>query len=291
MRGAPKRVLWICLILNGGFLIVELVAGRIFHSLALMADAAHMTSDVAGLVIALIAATLVTRAPTQRHTFGLLRAEVLGGQLNGLLLLAGSAWIVFEALQRLGEPESVDGAGMLLVATIGLVINLACTVALARSRNDDLNMQGAFLHMALDAAGSVGAIAAGLAVRLWGLTWADPVASLLIAALVIWSAYVLLRTTTRILLESAPTHLEVEAIEAVLSAEPAVSDVHHVHLWAIGSRSSAMSGHVVLGAPVTLAAAQVEGDRLKELLRERFGITHATLELECDPCGAPSHDG
>lgn len=170
-RGVQRRALWIALVANGGFLIAEVIGGLAFRSLALLADAAHMSSDVAGLTIALVAQRLVDRPGTARHSYGLQRAEVLGAQANGLTLLAVSGWIVFEAVRRIGQPADVVGGGVLVVATLGLAVNLASAVVLNRAKGTSLNMRGAFLHMAADAAGSVAAIAAGTAVLLWGATW------------------------------------------------------------------------------------------------------------------------
>src|SRR4051794_29114644 len=187
MRSHQRRALRLCLVANGAFLVVEVVAGAAFNSLALLAGAAHMLSDVVALAIALVAQRLMTRPATGRHSYGLQRTEVLGAQLNGLVLVAASGWIIYEAVHRLGNEADVAGGGLLLVATVGLAVNLVSAVLLARVRGDSLNMHGAFTHMVADAAGSVGAIVAGIAVLVWGATWVDPVVSILIAVLVLWS--------------------------------------------------------------------------------------------------------
>lgn len=283
-RGAQKRALWIALAANAGFLVAEVVGGLAFHSLALLADAAHMVSDVAGLGIALIAQQLLERPATAKHSYGLQRAEVLGAQANGLTLLAVAGWIIFEAVRRIGEPADVVGGGLLVVATLGLAVNLGSAVMLARAQGGSLNMRGAFVHMVVDAAGSVAAIAAGIAVLGWDANWADPLMSILIALLVLWSAWGLLRDTAQVLLEGTPRGMDAIAVEAALAHDDEVETVHHLHLWNLASDVPALSAHVVLRGEPDLHDAQTSGERLKTMLGERFGIAHATLELECHPC-------
>ena len=273
------------MVANGVFMVVEVAGGIAFQSLALLADAAHMLSDVAGLGIALVAQSLVDRRATARHSYGLQRAEVLGraGQrprsARGLRL---------DHL-RSGRPHRrrpliVAGVGLLVVATLGLVVNVGSAILLARAQGQSLNMRGAFVHMATDAAGSLAAIVAGVAVVVWNADWVDPVASILIAVLVLWSAWGLLRDTAQVLLEGTPRGMNPASVEAALAADAEVEAVHHLHLWNLASDVPALSAHVVLRGEVSLHDAQASGDRLKELLVARFGINHATLELECHPC-------
>ena len=293
-RTIQRRALWIALGANGGFLVAEVIGGIAFGSLALLADAAHMLSDVAGLVIALIAQQLLDRPATARHSFGLQRAEVLGAQANGLALLAASGWIVFEAIQRVGDPTDVDGGGLFVVATLGLAVNVGSAVILRRAQGQSLNMRGAFIHMVVDAAGSAGAVVTAIAVLGWNANWVDPVMSILIAALVLWSAWALLRGTIHVLLEGTPSGVRPDDVEAALTADDDVEAVHHLHVWTIASDVPALSAHVVLTGERTLHDAQEATARLKDLLEERFGIEHATLELECHPCaphrGLHDHD-
>jgi cobalt-zinc-cadmium efflux system protein len=286
-REAQRRALWIALGLNGAFLFVELGGGLAFNSLALLADAAHMLSDVVGLGVALIAQQLLSRPATAKHSYGLQRAEVLGAQFNGITLLVVAVWIIYEAVGRIGDPLHVEGAGMLVVASLGLAINVASAILLARSQGRSLNMHGAFLHMALDAAGSVGAMVAAIAVIVWNAAWVDPVVSIGIAVMVLWSAWGLLRQTTHVLLEGAPGDVRLDEIEATLSADPIVEGVHHTHVWSLASDVTAFSGHVVLKGEPSLHDAQREGERLKHLLSDTYGIDHATLELECHTCADP----
>jgi cobalt-zinc-cadmium efflux system protein len=285
-RDAQRRALRVALVANAGFLVVEVVAGLATHSLALLADAAHMASDVIALVIALVAQALLARPATDRHSYGLQRAEVLGAQANGIGLVVVAAWIVVTAVQRLGSPADVHGGALLVVAALGLVVNLGSVVVLQRAAGDSLNMRGAVLHMGLDAAGSVAAMIAGVA-ALGGADRVDPAVSIVVAALVLWSAWGLLRSTAHVLLEGTPRGVDPDAVADALLAEAGVEAVHHLHVWSLASDVPALSAHVVLEGEQTLHEAQAAGGRLKELLDHRFGITHATLELECHPCDDP----
>ena len=276
---------------NGAFMIVEVAGGLAFDSLALLADAAHMLSDVAALGIALVAHTLLTRPASTRHSFGLQRAEVLGAQANGVLLVATGGWILVEALRRVGDAPDVEGAGLLAVATGGLLVNVGSAAALARSRSTSINMRGALLHMASDAAGSVGAITAGLAVVAFDADWADPAVSMAIGALVLWAAWRLLRQATHVLLEGTPEGLDVDEVQHAIAGSDGVAGVHHLHLWSIASDAPALSAHVVLAGEPDLHEAQARGDELRRMLLDRFGVGHATLELECHHCERSSPEG
>jgi cobalt-zinc-cadmium efflux system protein len=286
VRARQRRVLWWVLAANAGFMAVEILAGVVFGSLALLADATHMGSDVIGLAVALVAQSVMTRPSSASHTYGWQRAEVLGAQANAFILLATTGWIVYEAVNRLGSNDThIDGTGLLVVATIGLAVNLGSAVALARTQGTSLNMHGAFVHMALDAAGSIAAMVAGLAVLLFGADWVDPVVSILIAALVLWSAWGLFRDTTRVLLEATPKGLDPEAVRSAIAAEPGVTAVHHLHMWSLASDVPALSVHIVIDADEpTLHEAQHRGDAVSAMLSGRFGIAHATVALECHPC-------
>lgn len=291
LRARQRRVLWWVLAANAGFLVVEIVGGVAFGSLALLADATHMGSDVIGLGVAIVAQTLMTRPSSDSHSYGWQRAEVLGAQANAFILLGTTGWIVYEAGRRLGSGHgTIDGAGLVAVAAIGLAVNVGSALALARTRGTSLNMRAAFTHMAADTAGSVAAIVAGLAVVLFDADWADPVVSMLIAALVLWSAWGLFRDTTRVLLEATPRGLDPEAVTAAIAGEPGVTAVHHLHLWSLASDVPALSVHVVVDAEPTLHEAQRRGDAVRTMLVERFGISHATVELECHPCDTEDAD-
>ena len=255
-RSTQRQALWISLVANAIFMVVEVAGGIAFQSLALLADAAHMLSDVAGLGIALVAQSLVDRRATARHSYGLQRAEVLGAQANGLALLVVSAWIIYEAVGRIGEPANVVGGGLLVVATLGLVVNVASAILLARAQGQSLNMRGAFVHMAMDAAGSIAAIVAGdrgrrLERRLGRPGGVDPDR----------------RARALVGMGPAPRHRtgaprrhaprdEPRSVEAALAADAEVDAVHHLHLWNLASDVPALSAHVVLRGEVSLHDAQ-----------------------------------
>jgi cobalt-zinc-cadmium efflux system protein len=288
-EGQRRRALWIALCANAGYLVLQVVAALAFGSLALLADGVHMVSDVAALAIALVAQRVATAAPSRRHTYGLVRAEVIGAQVNALLLLGAAAWIVIEAVQRLGETPEIDGTGVAVVAALGLAVNGGSAWVVARAADANLNLRGAFWHLAGDALGSLGALVAGIAVAVADATWVDAAASIFIAALIVVSALVLLRDVGRVLLEGAPAGLQVDDVERALADVPRVEAVHHVHVWSLGSETPALSAHVVLAGEPTLHEAQAQGDELRAMLAERFGIGHATLELECHDC-VEGHD-
>ena len=283
-RSAQRRALWIALIANAGFLVVEVIGGFAFSSLALLADAAHMSSDVAALIISLGALSLAARPASGRRTYGWGRAEVLAAQANGILLVAVALWIMYEAIQRLDTPETVDGAGVIVIAAIGLLVNLISAYLLNRVRGHNINLRGAFLHMALDALGSVGAIVAGVAVVAFDADRVDPAVSIVIGLLALWSGWTLLRDSSIVLLESAPAGLHTDEVEGALRDAPGVDAVHHLHLWELGSEVPALSAHVVLAGPLSLHDAQLRVDELKVMLSARFHIDHATLEMECHDC-------
>jgi cobalt-zinc-cadmium efflux system protein len=283
-RDSQRRVLWLVLWANAAFAAVEFAGGLIFDSLALLADSAHMLSDVIALAVALAAQSLIDRPASARHTYGLQRAEVLGALANGVILIVAVAWIVVEAIQRIGTPSTVSGAGVFALGLIGLAVNAFSAALLAQRMGRSLNMRGAYLHMLFDALGSAGAVAAGVAVIAWDANAVDPAVSLGIAALIVWSTWSLLRETVHVLLEGAPRDIDVAKVEAAIASHTGVESVHHVHVWNLASDVPALSAHVVIEDDVPLHEAQVTGDSVKSMLAVRFGIEHATLEFECHGC-------
>jgi len=276
-----RGALWFALTANGALMGAETAGGFLFHSLALFSDAVHLLTDVSGLALAVLAIRLQARPITQRHSFGLQRAEVLAAQANAFVLVAVTLWVAIEAARRLVSPVHVSGAGLVSVAAIGLVVNLGSARLLQRAAGQSLNMRGAFLHEASDAAGSVAALLAGIAVLAWDMPRADPIASLAIGCLVLWAAWRLLRDTTHVLLEGTPEGLDPTGVREAIAAYDGVESVHHLHLWSLASDVPALSAHVVLPGEMSLHEAQVRGERVKAMLAEHFGIDHATLELEC----------
>ncbi len=279
-EAAVRRALLGSLVLNGAFLIVEAGVGWWSGSLALLSDAAHMLSDVGALVLALGAAHLAGRAASEGRSFGFRRAEPLGAFVNGLTLLAACAWIVWEAVARLreGVPE-VAGMAVLVVGVIGLAINLGSAWMLARSDRENLNVRGALMHMLADALGSVGAIVAALFV-LNGQPLADPLVSLLIAALVLYGTWHILRDSTVVLLQFAPPGIDIQGLRSSVLGVPGVVGLHDLHIWTLDGRRAVLSAHLQVDDPTSLDVVREQAtDALATL-----GIHHVTLQIERDGC-------
>jgi len=260
-------------------MVVELGVGLWSGSLALLADAGHMLADAGALVLALVAQHFADLPRTNKSTFGLRRAEVLAAFVNGITLAFVSLLIVKEAIERWMSPVEILGRPMLATAVAGLLVNLLVAFLLMRGQSN-LNVRAALAHVLTDALGSVGAICAALAVLLWGLTRADPVLSALIAVLVAFSGWRVLRETTAILLEGAPPHLDVTAIQSTIAACPGVASVHDLHVWRISDRFDALTAHVTLarGNHGTVVCREVA-----ECLKSQYGLDHVTIQPEAPP--------
>jgi cobalt-zinc-cadmium efflux system protein len=269
--------LWIALALILGFMAVEVVAGILASSLALLSDAAHMLTDAGAIALALVAARLAARPPAGGYTFGLKRAEILSAQLNGATLLALAAVILYEGIRRLFEPPDVEGATVLAVAIAGIVVNVAATAVLAGADRRSLNVEGAFQHVLTDLFAFIATAVAGVVVLTTGFTRADGIAALLVAALMIRSGWALLRDSGRVLLEAAPKDLDPNEIGRALAAQDHVVEVHDLHVWEVTSGMPSLSAHVTVGAGCD---TQTHRRKLAEMLRERFGIDHTTLQVE-----------
>jgi len=258
------------------YMAAEVVGGLVSNSLALLADAGHMLSDAASLALALFAIWIAQKPRTPERTFGYHRTEILAALANGAALVAIAIIIVVEALSRFQNPREVDGQTMMWIAVGGLAVNLAGMWILHEGRNDSLNVRGAWLHVLADTLGSVQAIAAGVLIWFFGWNIADPIASILIAVLVAWSAWLLLRESVNVLMEATPKHVDAEEVKRALIGVDGVIEVHDLHIWTITSGFESLSVH-----------AKVEGrDRsaiLREILKivsERFNIDHSTVQLE-----------
>ena len=275
------RRLWAALGINAVFLLVETVGGIITGSLALLADAGHMLTDVAALSLALIAAKLTERPGTPKKTFGYLRAEVLGAFVNSASLMLISGFIVFEAFKRFTDAPEINAPLMLAIAVIGLFANLGSAMILSKNRKDSLNVEGAFLHLAADALGSLAAIIGGGVIWLFGWRLIDPIVSIIIVLLILYSSWGLLKTTTNVLLEATPTHLDYKEIKKALESLEGIAEVHDLHIWTIASGLPSLSAHIRLKDghdgitrwQTCLAASE-------ELLQNRFQIHHSTLQIE-----------
>lgn len=283
--GGSARALSWALGITVLFVGIEAVGGLVAGSLALLADAAHMLMDAAALGLALFAAWIMRRPATGGRTYGWYRAEILAALVNGALLLAVTAGIVIEAVRRLLHPADIRTGIMMIVASAGFVANLAAAAILHRSRGENLNVKGAYLHVLSDLAGSVAAILAALIIQATGWTAADPVLSIVLSLLLLYSALRLLWQAVDVLLEAAPRNVDVGALEAALAGVPGVERVHDLHVWTVSSGFVAMSGHAIVADPAGQQAA------LEEITRRvrGFGIRHVTVQLErggdCVGCG------
>ncbi len=264
-------------VLTTTFLVVEVVGGLLTGSLALLADAGHMASDSVSLGLALFAVWLAGKPPTPERSFGYKRAEILAALANGVTLVAISIWIFVEAYRRFADPSEVLGGWMLVVAVIGLLVNLAGAAILMRSEGESLNLQGALRHVIADVLGSVGAIAAAIVILLTGWYYADPIISVAIGLLVLGSSWKLLRESVNILLEQAPRGLDVNEIGERMVAVRGVEEVHDLHVWTITSGFPALSSHVLVGRDEDCHEKRRE---LERALYHEYGIEHTTLQVD-----------
>ena len=271
------RRLTLALVLILGLMVGEIVAGVLADSLALLSDAAHMLTDAAAIALALFAARLARRPASGDFTFGFRRAEILSAQLNGATLVGLAVLIAVEAIQRLINPPEVAGLTVLLVAIAGIAVNLAATRVLAGSDRRSLNVEGAFQHVLTDLFAFIATAIAGAVILLTDFGRADGIAALVVAALMLRSGYGLLRDSGRVLLEAAPRDLDPEEIGNLLAAQSHVVEVHDLHVWEVTSGFPAISAHVTVRAGCDTQAHRRE---LADLLRERFGISHSTLQVE-----------
>ena len=276
-RDADRRALAFALALILGFMAAEVAAGIAARSVALLADAGHMLTDAAALAAALVAARLAARPARGPWTFGLGRAEVLAAQGNGGALLRVGVWIVYSAVRRLVDPPAVHGGVVLVVALVGVAVNLAATLVLARADRSSINVRGAFLHVATDLAAFVATAAAGALVLATGWSRFDPVAGLLVAALCIRSSWSLLRDSGRIFLEASPAGVDPDALARSLAADADVSSVHDLHVWTVTSGFPALAAHVLVNPGVDCHAAR---RRLELSLKRDFAIEHTTLQVD-----------
>lgn len=263
--------------LNLGFVLVEAGYGIASHSMSLLADAGHNLSDVLGLVAAWTASVLVRRKPSARFTYGLRGSSILAALFNAVFLLVATGAIAWEAVTRLIAPEPVAAGTVMVVAAIGIVVNGITAWLFASGRRDDINIRGAYLHMAADAAVSAGVVLAGLAILITGLAWIDPLVSLVIAGLIVWTTASLLRDSLAMALAAVPPGIEPDAVRAYLGGRPGVAELHDLHIWSMSTTEIALTAHLVMadGHPGNGFLATLSND-----LRERFGIAHTTLQIE-----------
>ncbi len=276
-REGNRRRMLIALVINVAMLVAAAIGGLVTGSLALLADAGHVLSDIGAIALALLAALLAARSGGPRRTFGYQRTEVFAALVNGLTLVAVAALIVIAAVDRLGDPPAVKGAGVVVLGVFGLLGNAAATLVLARGRRDDLNLESVLRHSAADALGSIGVVVAGVVILATGWRPIDPLISIAIALLILASSVRLVREPLDVLMEAAPPGVDVDAIARSVGAVPGVREVHELHVWSVTAGFEALAAHVVVtrGADRDRARREVEF-----VLTERYGIQHTTLQME-----------
>lgn len=276
--------------LNTAFIVIEAVYGYLSNSMALLADAGHNLSDVLSLVVAWIAAVLVQRPPSPRYTYGLKSSSILAALFNAIILLVAVGAIAWQAILRFYTPEPIASTTVMVVATIGILINGFTAMLFMSGSKQDLNIRGAYLHMAADAAVSAGVVMAALCIALTGWYWIDPLTSLVIVAVIVLGTWGLLRDSITLSLNAVPAGIDPEAVRTYLCELPGVQDMHDLHIWSMSTTETALTAHLVMtdGHPGdSFLIATADG------LKHRFGIVHATLQIETDPATAcalaPNH--
>lgn len=276
-----KRALSLALGLTGAFLIVEVIAGVLTGSLALISDAAHMFTDTAGLAIALAAIRIGERPADSRRTFGYQRFEILAAAFNAVVLFLVAAYILYEGYRRFVEPQDIQSLPMMLVAAVGLGVNLLSMRLLSSGKESSLNVKGAYLEVWSDMLGSIGVIAAGFVIWLTGWHWIDPLVAIGIGLWVLPRTWTLLKETVNVLLEGVPDGIDLDAVRTALLRTSGISDIHDLHVWALTSDTPSLSAHLVLanGADADLARSAAA-----EALEQKFHIEHVTLQTERTDC-------
>ena len=275
------RAFAIAIALNSIFVVVEFVYGFIANSTALMADAGHNLSDVLGLILAWGAAILAQRKPTSRYTYGLRSSSMLAALFNAMLLMLACGAIAWEALQQLFHPSPVAGVTVSAVAAIGIAVNGISAWLFMAGSKDDLNIRGAYLHLAADAAISLGVLLAGVAVIFTGWTWLDPAASIVIVIMIMLGTWSLLRESLRLMMAAVPDNVDAPLVEQFLRGSAGVSEVHDLHIWAVSTTETALTAHLVMPAG---SPGDGELDAIRARLKSDFSIGHSTLQVELDAC-------
>jgi cobalt-zinc-cadmium efflux system protein len=274
---ADRGKLTIALALIAGFMCVEVVVGILANSLALLSDAAHMLTDAGALALALVAIRLAQRPAGGALTYGLKRTEILSAQFNGATLLVLALVIVYEGVRRLISPPDVEGPALLVVALVGVVVNLVASWVLARANRESLNVEGAFQHILTDLAAFVATAIAGAIILATGFVRADGIAALIVAAIMLRAAFFLLRDSGRVFLEAAPKGTDPDAIGRAMLTVDGVTEVHDLHVWEVTSNFPALSAHVLVGRETDCHGARRD---LEALLHDRFGVEHTTLQVD-----------
>ncbi|WP_293915146.1 MULTISPECIES: cation diffusion facilitator family transporter [unclassified Sphingobacterium] len=285
---ANKKTLTISLVIITGYMAVEVIGGLITNSLALLADAGHMLSDAISLFIALMAFTFSNKVADYGKTYGYKRFEILAAVINGATLILISAYIIYEAVERFQNPPEIASGGMLIIAFIGLLINVLVAWIMMRGADvkENLNMRGAYLHVLSDMLGSVGAIIAALLIMFFGWGWADPLASVIVSLLVLRSGYIVTKSAIHVLMEGTPSNVEVEKVTKKLLGTPGINNIHDLHIWTITSGLNALTCHAIVNEKMTIEESEKMLRKIEHDL-EHLNIHHVTIQLKT---AANQHD-
>ena len=278
-----SKAFWVGIILNSIFVLIEFIAGFYFNSLALLSDAGHNLSDVAALSLSLFAFKIAKSKSNERFTYGYHKSTILASLANAVILLIAVGSIGWEAIQRFMHPVETNGSVVSIVAAIGIIINTASAFLFFRDKEKDINIKGAYLHLATDAIVSVGVVFAGIIISYTGLKWIDPLISLLIMAIVIYGTWHLLTESLRLSLDAVPENISTEKIKQAAIKFNGVKDVHHIHIWAMSTTKNAMTAHLILESELSEAEVAKLKSEIKHEL-EHLNIHHATLETENENC-------
>ncbi|UOO92910.1 cation diffusion facilitator family transporter [Vitreoscilla stercoraria] len=276
-----QKILWYSFLIISGYMVIEAVGGVLTNSLALLSDAGHMLSDAIALGIALLAFKFGSKQANANKTFGYQRFEILAAALNGLTLILVAVWVIYEAIGRFVNPLPIQSTGMLIIATIGLIVNIVVAWMMFKGGDteENLNMRGAFLHVLGDLLGSVAAIIAALAVKFYGWAWADPLISVLVSILILKSGYGILKEALHVLMEGTPKNLDMDVIRQNLLSQAEIANIHDLHLWSITSGQHVLTCHLVMREDVRISQVQEVLHRLEKLLQAQ-GVQHVTLQAE-----------
>lgn len=278
-----RKLLWVTLI-NVGIMVLEVIGGIISNSLALLSDAVHKLGDSFSLVLAYVANRVGRKQANYKNTFGYKRIEILAALFNALLLVAICVFLVIEAYERFLNPEPIRGGLMLTVAVIGLVADWICVLILQKNKKENINVKAAYLHLLGDTLSSVAVIVGGIAILLWGIEWVDPVITVLVSLYLIYHTWGVLRESVDILMQAAPSDIDLDEIRKTLEAVPGVANIHHIHVWRLTDSKLYFECHVNVADNIDMVQMQAIRRQLEAILQEQFGVDHTTLQFEYQCC-------
>ncbi len=278
-----RRDLLIALSITILMMIAEVIGGLLSNSLALLSDAGHMLTDNLALLLSFFAMKFATMPATERKTFGFFRLEILAALVNGIVLVLISVYIMFQAYLRMVHPQPVQGKLMLIIAVIGLIANIIGALVLFKHSHANLNIRGAYLHIVGDALSSIGVVIGGLIILSTGWYLIDPILSFLISLVIIYGAWALVKESVNVLLESVPSHINIDSVAAEIATVKGVREAYHIHIWTITSGVYALSAHVLIDDQPVSGSRDIINE-IRELLSKRFNVLHSTIQLECDRC-------